>query len=133
MTVRPSNTLAAVLGGTILLPLGTVIAQRPDSAIAGTWNLAERAARVVMHVEADGGWTGVIQEPRRREEIGLPLFRALRFDPRQSLWRGSILRPENGATVSVTVRLAGGDTLVAVAKQAFLTKTMIFTRVARAP
>jgi hypothetical protein len=133
MTVRTSISLAVAIGGTTLLSPHAVIAQRPDSAIAGVWNLAERGAQVAMHLDAEAGWTGTILHATRPADVGKPLFRGLRFDPRHSVWRGSILRPEDGSAASVTVRAASGDTLIAVARKAFFSRTLVFTRVATAP
>ena len=133
MTNLIAPALAAVFCGATFLSPVTITAQRLDSAIAGSWNFAERDARIVMYAEADGNWTGVIEEARQARDVGWTLFRSLRFETRYSVWRGRIVRPEGGAPVQVTVRLAGSDTLMAVARRGLLSRTLVLTRVAGRP
>lgn len=103
----------------VALPLAAVAAPQ-ESALAGVWKDSERGLDVELVRDAEGLWNG--------KAAGKLLFEKLRFDSAEGSYTGTLIKPEDGERVAVTVKLTAPDALEAVVRKFIFSKTLRFTR-----
>jgi hypothetical protein len=113
------RALASLVPLLLALPL-TAAAQPQESALAGVWKDSDRGLDVELVRDAEGLWNG--------RAAGKLLFEKLRFDAAQGSYGGTLIKPEDGERVAVTVKLTAPDALEAVVRKFIFSKTLRFAR-----
>lgn len=103
----------------VVLPL-VAVAHPQESALAGVWKDFDLGLQVELVRAPDGLWNGEAQGKR--------IFEKLRFDAAKGSYVGTLIKPEDGERVAVTVTLTGDAAMEAVVRKFIFSKTLRFTR-----
>ena len=100
-----------------------------EERILGHWQRGEGEAIIEITEEA-GVYRGVIVwSERRPDTVGIEVFRGLRYDPTQQVWRGRAYSIKRQREVRIDIAVPGRDELELTAHILVFTKDVDFRRV----
>ena len=100
-----------------------------ENEIKGIWVATEmNNSQIEIYKATDGLWYGKILKSDDAKTIGKMIFRNGKYDATAKKWKGELVKPDNGMTLTAELNLESNGKLKVKGSKFFMTKTFYWTK-----
>ncbi len=101
-------------------------AQRPPS-ISGHWREPSKGTVIAISPSASGKCSGLVVYSKNAKHIGHALFQNAWYDQREQVWKGTLVRPDDGLEISARLNILNASTMKVTLRKYIFTKTFMLS------